>query len=336
MHSHLAWSQQQVSVQYFTPVPNLSIRALAAVSDTKAWFAGDRGIWGFTEDGGKSWRIDSIRVDKCFPDFRSIAVLNDSTALLLSAGSPAYLFRTDSKGLFWRLVHKNMHSDIFYDSMKFTDSKNGVAIGDPIDGCFQVITTNDAGMRWSQKECSTLPKAEKGEALFASSNSNIEIYGKQTWFATGGSRARVFNSADLGKKFEMYDTPIAQGGEMTGIYSLDFFNDSLGVIGGGDYFKSDPSITCLAITKNGGKTWTAMPSKVPFFGSCVQFKSAKTVLITGQSGTFSCSVDKETITELNNKSGEALKFNTLRIAPSGNVVWLAGKNGDIGRMTELE
>ncbi|MBK6523321.1 MAG: hypothetical protein IPG08_13935 [Sphingobacteriaceae bacterium] len=63
-------------------LPKLSIRALEVVSDITVWFAANRGVWGYTEDAGKTWHIDSLKVDSVYPQFRSIAVLNDSTVLL--------------------------------------------------------------------------------------------------------------------------------------------------------------------------------------------------------------------------------------------------------------
>ena len=134
---------------YFSISPNIGIRALEAVSDSKIWFAANHGVWGFTEDAGKTWHIDSIKVDSIFPEFRSIAVLNDSTVLLLSIASPAYLFKTSNKGKTWKLVYKNTNKDIFFDSMKFSDSKNGIAVSDPIGGCIQVITSDDGGETWN-------------------------------------------------------------------------------------------------------------------------------------------------------------------------------------------
>ncbi|HXB11243.1 MAG TPA: hypothetical protein VNZ45_04610, partial [Bacteroidia bacterium] len=79
-----AQTESTFNVNYFHTLPNITIRALKAISETKAWFASSRGIWGYTENSGVSWHIDSIKADTVYPQFRSIAVLNDSTVLLLS------------------------------------------------------------------------------------------------------------------------------------------------------------------------------------------------------------------------------------------------------------
>ena len=316
-------------VQYFTPVPKITIFALEAVSENTAWFAAQRGIWGYTEDAGKTWRIDSIKVDETYPHFRSITVLNDSTVLLLSIASPAYLFKTTNKGKTWKLVYKNADKGIFFDCMKFYVAKNGIAIGDPIKECFPIITTADGGETWKQMDCVNLPKALDGEGLFAASNSNIDVVSKNIWFATGGKNTRVFHSKDLGKSFEMYTSPFPQGETMTGIYSLDFISETTGAMAGGNFDKTDASIVGLAITNNGGKTWQTIKSNKAFFGSCVQFRNADELYVTGMNGTFKYNVKNKKITEVKDNTSNILNFSTLRFTPSGNAIWLAGTNGKI-------
>ena len=323
------------NVKYFTTLPYISIRALEARSDSCAWFTANHGVWGFTEDAGKHWHIDSIKIDSVYPEFRSIAVLDDSTVLLLSIASPAYLFKTTNKGKTWRLVYKNTDKNIFFDSMLFYDTKRGIAIADPIEGCFPIIKTEDAGETWAKVNCSGIPKALEGEALFASSNANLDVYGKNSWFMTGGKQARIFHSADIGNHYQVFNTPIIQGETMTGIFSMDFFNDSLGAIAGGNYEKTDTSIVSLAVTYNGGETWKTIKGKKSFFGSCVQFQSADIFFVTGHDGTFICNHKTEKISEVKDKSGSSLKFHTLRFSPSWKTVWLAGDKGRIALVNFL-
>lgn len=317
------------NVQYFNTVNKISIRALDAVSDSKAWFAANRGVWGYTEDAGKSWHIDSIKVDTVYPQFRSIAVLNDSTVLLLSIESPAYLFKTTNKGKTWRMIYKNTNKDIFFDCMKFYGKNHGIAIGDPIDGCMQIIKTEDGGETWKQMDCSNFPKVEKDEGCFASSNSNIVVHGKHIWFVTGGKRSRIFHSSDSGNHFETYDSPLPQGEQMTGIYSIDFFDETTGAIAGGNYDKTDSSYIYIAITHDAGKTWKPVKINKPYFGSCVQFKNSDEIFVTGMKGTIRYNIKSNKIIDVKDKSNAELVFHTLRISPSGKALWLSGSNGSI-------
>ena len=326
--SATSFAQQDTtfSVEYFSTKTNISIRALEAVSDPKAWFAANHGVWGFTEDAGKTWHIDSLMVDLVYPEFRSIALLNDSTVLLLSIASPAYLFKTTNKGKTWRLVYKNSDKDIFFDSMKFSDEKNGIAVGDPIKGCFQMISTNDGGENWHPVDCSGIPKALDGEGIFACSNTSIDIRGNKVWFATGGKCARLFSSSDFGRHFEAKLAPIDQGTKMSGIFSFDFADDKNCVITGGNYDKTDSSVENLAVTHDGGKTWKEIKNNKPFFGSCVQWRGDY-YFITGNDGTFIS--NGASFKEVKDKSGDGIKFHTLRFSPTGKTLWFAGDKGRI-------
>ena len=323
------------NVKYFTTLSHISIRALEARSESCAWFSANHGVWGFTEDAGKHWHIDSIKVDSVYPEFRSIAVLNDSTVLLLSISSPAFFFKTTNKGKTWRLVYKNTDQNIFFDSMHFADSLRGVAVADPIDGYFYWIATTDGGNKW--RSSTTFEgdvgkyKIQDGEAFFASSNTNIASAGQKLWYGTGGKYSHVVTHTSGGAhgSYIFYNTPIAHGEKMTGIFSIDFFDDSIGVIAGGNYEKTDTSIVSLAVTYNGGKNWKVMKGKKPFFGSCVQFKSADIFFVTGHDGTYICNHKAQKISEIKDESGSQLKFHTLRFSPTGKSVWFAGDKGRI-------
>ncbi len=317
------------TVTYFQTLPKISIRALEAVSEKKVWFAANHGVWGYTEDAGKTWHIDSIKVDTTYPQFRSIAVLNDSTVLLLSVASPGYLFKTTNKGKTWQLVFTNPDKDIFYDCMYFYNSTCGIALADPIGGCCHVIRTSDAGATWTLVDCGNITKPAKGEACFAASNSNIAVYSNNVWFVTGGMRARIFHSDDMGNHFRAYNTPLPEGDKMTGIFSVDFCDNLTGVIAGGNYVKSDSTDVTMAITNNGGVTWKPISSKKPIFGSCIKFRNANEFYITGSDGTYLFNLKSKKITEVKDNTKTALKYNTLRFSPNGKALWLAGNKGTI-------
>jgi photosystem II stability/assembly factor-like uncharacterized protein len=320
------------TVQSFTVGNKIQIRALEVVNDSVVWFGANRGIFGYTLNGGKSWKLDSIKADNLDPQFRSISVLNDSTALLLSIDSPAYLMKTANRGRSWKMVHKDIRKGVFFDCMVFTDKKNGYALGDPIDNCFQLISTNDGGETWKQFPCSSFPKAEEGEACFAASNSNLIVRGRNIWFVTGGKQSRIFYSSDHGKHFRSSSSPLPQGETMTGIFAFDFFDEKKGVIAGGHYEKTDSSIVALAITNDAGDTWTALRTSRLFFGSCVRFLSKEKVIVTGHNGTFVVDLKSGSAEEILNEKGEELKFYTLRLTPDRKVSWLAGSGGRITKI----
>ncbi len=301
-----------------------SIRALEVVSDSTIWFAGSKGKVGVSHDGGDSWNINTIKQDSLDLEFRSIAVTRNG-AFVLSVDSPGLLFRTQDDGSSWQLVYRENHPSTFYDSLAFWDDDEGIAMGDPTDNCLSVIITRDGGEHWEKLSCNKLPPVIEGEAAFAASNSNIALVGDNAWLVTGGMRARVFHSPDRGKTWAVFNTPIAQGGQMTGIFSTDFFNEQVGILFGGDWNKKEVNSANKAITYDGGRTWQLLADgQGPGYRSSVRFmpgSNGQGIFAVGDKG-ISYSVDGgNTWSELSQEN-----FYTLRISPTGKSVWVAGSN----------
>jgi len=118
---------------------------------------------------------------------------------------------------------------------------------------------------------------------------------------------------------------------MTGIFSVDFYNDSLGIIWGGNWEEQSANSKNKAITKNGGETWTLLADgEFPGYRSCVQFvphSGGNEIFAVGIPGIAYSYDQGENWIPLSNES-----FYTIRIPEKGNIAWLAGKN-KIGKMT---
>lgn len=308
-----------------------SIRAITAVDHNTMWFGGSKGQFGYTEDGGKTWQIDSIQHEQQPAlEFRGIAKTN--TALfLLAVSSPALLFKSTDKGKNWTVVYEENHPKAFYDAIAFWDDKNGIAMGDPTDGCLSIILTKDGGNTWHKIPCDQLPPTAEGEAAFAASNSNIALVGNHAWIVSGGKKARVFHSPDRGTSWEVFDTPIAQGGQMTGIFTTDFYNEKQGIIFGGDWEKQTQNTQNKAITKDGGKTWQLLADgQHPGYRSSVKY-----VPNSQGKALFALGIPGISFSENEGQDWELLStesFYTMRFCKDGKTAWLAGRN-KIGKLT---
>lgn len=251
---------------------SLSIRAIAPVDENRVWFASDKGKVGLIDRDVP--KLATIKYEDSLLHFRSIAV-TPNAVFVLNIGNPALLYKIDFDGqeaTHIQDVYMETGEKVFYDSMKFWNEKEGIAMGDPTEDCLSVLVTRDGGDHWNKLSCTMLPTTEIGEAGFAASNTNIALYGNHVWIATGGRRARVFHSADKGLHWEVFDTPIVQGRAMTGIYSIDFYDDRLGVIIGGDWENKGFKEGNKAITTDGGKTWKLIANgEGPGFQSAVKF-----------------------------------------------------------------
>lgn len=231
---------------------SISIRALDYKNE-KYWFAGSNGQYGYINSLNDSVTLFQIEIENNL-EFRSIAVTSNYT-YILTAGNPALLYKISQENDSTNLVYTERGDSVLFDSMKFWNDDEGIAMGDPQNGCFSIIKTYDAGKSWQKVECENMPKALDGEAAFAASNSNLNMVKNQVWFVTGGKHPRIFHSKDKSLSWKAYDTPITSGGQMTGIYATDFYDKDLGVIIGGDWNNKDVNTKNKALTFDSGKTW---------------------------------------------------------------------------------
>ena len=259
--------------------------------------------------------------------FRAIEEVNGDL-FAISIGNPARLYKLRQKAKRLDLVYEEMHEKVFYDAISFWNNDEGMAIGDPTEDCMSVIITRNGGETWKKLSCNNLPKIKNGEAAFAASDSNISIVGNHTWVATGGKASRVLYSPDKGKTWRAFDTPIVQGQETTGMYSIDFYDAHNGFAIGGDYTKPDNSVNNKIRTVDGGKTWQVVSNGNLGYRSCVQYipnSDAKELVAVGFKGI-----------DYSNDSGTSWKhlsdegFYTIRFL-NDSVAYAAGK----GRLSKL-
>jgi photosystem II stability/assembly factor-like uncharacterized protein len=260
-------------------IDSMSVRAITLEND-KVWYATDKGTYGYcTFDKSKKY-IGQITLDSVNPHFRGIAK-NSSSIFLISTEKPAVIYQISKKDNLVTKVFEDNHLNAFYNGIQFWNDYEGIAMGDPQNGCLSVVITRDGGSTWTKVPCSDLPKLVSGEAGFAASNSSLVVKGNNTWIVTGGTKARVFFSNDKGKTWSVFDTPINQGKPMVGIFTADFYNDTIGIIAGGDYENQDENSKNKALTINSGQTWALISDGEGFgYTSCIQFVPESGGLLT--------------------------------------------------------
>ena len=287
-------SKDRITKNYFTSVvidtlleDKISIRALV-LDNEKVWYAADKSRFGCIDLKLNQKKEIQIPTEKN-SEFRSIAQTNEYV-FILSVANPALLYRISKEDLSYKLVYQEKHEKVFYDSMQFWNDLEGIAIGDPIEGCFSVITTQDGGTTWQKTLSDQLPQLAEGEAAFAASNTNIVIKENCTWLVSGGKSARVFFSDDKGKSWSVNETPMVQGKQMTGIFTADFYDSKVGFISGGNYEVLTQNFDNKAVTRDGGKRWQLVAQNQGFeYASCVQYipkSKGKELVSVGASGLF--------------------------------------------------
>lgn len=282
--AHAQWQVSQVA-------PITEYRSVHASSDTVIWAGGRAGIIARSVDG-RTWSADSVP-GAAGLFFIGIWAADADTAVALGTGfesSAAAIYRTTDGGARWSRTYRDDRQGIFLDALAFWDNGRGLAFGDPLDGTFVVLTTDDGGRSWRQLPGSVLPAPLSGEAGFAASGQAlVTMAGGHAWIGTGGGpHARVLYTDDYGATWDAADTPLP-GGSSAGIFGLAFRDTLNGIAVGGDHTQRTASSMNVLRTADGGRTWElvgrALPAGVRYGVAAVPDATLHTYVAVGPSGS---------------------------------------------------
>lgn len=311
------------------------LRGLALLDAAHAWASGSGGTILRTKDG-EHWEKLAPPAGGEALDFRDVEALGGDVVVLMSAGTgeAARIYRSTNAGAggSWKLADTNPDKNGFYDAIAFWDSKDGVVMGDPVDGKFRVRATHDGGATWGNEPGLVMPPALEGEGAFAASGTCLFALkgGNDAWFVTGGaSIARVFHTSDRGRTWTVARTTAPNGNASSGLFSVVFLDAHRGFAAGGDY--KMPAFAGLngIRTEDGGTTWVAAPlSATGFYSAVVPVPGAKDELVAvGLAGEAVSHDAGRTWTKTGDTPMNAAGF------ASGGAGWAVGPKGSVLRFT---
>jgi photosystem II stability/assembly factor-like uncharacterized protein len=148
------------------------------------------------------------------------------------------------------------------------------------------------------------------------------------WIATTASR--VLHSPDRGQTWTVAKTPIPSS-ESAGIFSIAFRDPLHGVAVGGDYKQEADAIDNVAITADGGKTWS-LGKSLSGYRSVVAFapRSKSSWIAVGPRGA-DVSLDDGRTWQPFPGAG----FHAFAFAPRTSTGWGVGERGSIGKLSGL-
>ncbi len=314
------------------------LRGVSAVNNQVAWASGSDSTVLRTEDGGTTWNKIIVTSDKL--DFRDIDAIDERIAYVLAIGNgeASRIYKTMDAGATWTLQFKNTEAQAFYDAMSFWDAEHGIVIGDSLGGEFCILITDDGGGTWNRIPAQSLPAALPNEGAFAASGTNIAVLGSsQAWIGTGGAaKSRVLRTSDRGRTWKIADAPL-KAGASAGIFSIDFRDARHGVIVGGDYSKEGEAADNLAVTNDGGITWS-LRKGLSGYRSVVAYvpdsagNGSKNIVSVGPSGADYSNDDGLSWQKVEGPGFDTLSF-VRRYGKSRGIGWAAGKDGAIGKLT---
>jgi len=305
-----------------------SFRGLDVVDENVIWASGSGGTVLVSTDGGESWDANTITgAEK--NDFRSIHAWDAKHAVVFGVLGPEFGYQTIDGGQTWEVVFQDTTKGLFFNSVKFADDKNGLAVSDPIDGKFFVLRTKDGGLNWERVE--NLPPVNEGEANFAASNTCIEFLPSgKAWIASGGKAARVFYSEDFGKSWDVAKTPMVRGLASSGIFSVSFINDKIGMIVGGIYDQPELNTNIAAYTIDGGKEWLPAVTMPKEYRSCVQQINNEENAFSFAIGKTGCDISLDN--GINWQFVNGTGYYTFRAVPGKMQGFASGAKGGIARV----
>lgn len=300
-------------------VSDSSFRGLKALPNGTVWVSGTKGGYLLNNRAATVPGAEAL-------DFRGVEAFDAATAWMMSSGEgeKSRVYRTSDAGKTWTLQFTNPDAKGFFDGIRFWDANHGIILGDPVNGRFTIFTTSDGGITWVRQ---TTPPALSDEGAFAASNTSLALTGKsEVWFGTGGpGGARVFHSTDRGVTWKVSATPLRNNAKTAGIFSLVFLNPRYGVAVGGDYAQPNDSTGNIAITTDGGNTWTEPPARPSGYRSGIAFDAkSKTLIATGPTGSDKSRDNGRTWTALDTTGYNAVAF-------AGGVGWAAGPKGRVAK-----
>ncbi len=187
------------------------------------WASGSNGVILRSTNEGSTWKQLNVPGGADL-DFRDVKAFGPDTAYVMSSGDgdKSRIYKTTDGGKTWKLLYSDKRSGFFLDSLACDSKVHCLALSDPVDGKFLVLSTDD-GEHWKELPRDKMPAALPKEGAFAASGSSIATCdrGENIYFGTGGgAAARVFHSTDRGRSWAAVDTPIASGNPSSGIFSV--------------------------------------------------------------------------------------------------------------------
>ena len=311
-------------IQLLHHEPGLSLRTLQLCPDGAAWTSGTQGRIGLSQDQGRHWRwfrptgADSL-------DFRSLWAFDARRAVVASAGTPAAIYLTRDGGRHWKQVFFSRDPRLFLDGLSFWNSREGVLLGDPVDGRFLILATRDGGRHWNRIPAKRLPKASPGEAFFAASNGFLKTLPPgRIWAVSGGRYSRLMEGSLQKTHWTFQRLPLQQGQPSQGAFAMDVSGSGRWVVVGGDFqrpWESSRTAAAAASLSEAPQASVRMPAG---YRSSVRFVTDPVVLCCGPSG-----VDESTDGGLHWQHVSREGFNVLSVAPDGTYALAAGSDGRI-------
>ena len=245
-------------VEQVTGLPNgTEVGPIHAVDSNIVW----AGVWAdtyvaviHTTNGGTNWICDTINIDPVNYWIRGIDAVDGNRCWVtmpdVSGATGGGIFRTTNGGVTWTqdsIAYKTAGG--YVDFLHFFDANNGVVVGDPTNGYFEIYTTSNGGASWSRVPSANIPAKLAQEwgsdVMFSAAGSSL-------WFPTmnnAGGTGRYYRTTDKGLTWSVH---VYSAAMPTWFLAFGLRDDNV-VLANGGWGE-------VSRTTDGGSNWTRISS----------------------------------------------------------------------------
>jgi photosystem II stability/assembly factor-like uncharacterized protein len=228
---------------------------------------------GFTKsmDGGQNWFPGSFNAG----DGLSQLFAFDATTCfaVFNTGATQGIYKTTNGGTTWAKQGTAFSASSFADILHFFNENDGIAMGDPLGGYFEIYTSNNGGSTWVRVPSANIPAPTSGEYGITG---NYDAVGDHIWFGT--NKGRIFHSVDKGLHWTVALTNFGAAE----VVQPEFASETYGIC-----FRSYLDIgleTAIGVTTDGGATWTTVNVNGPMYARYFSYVPGTEMTFVGSSG----------------------------------------------------
>ena len=238
-------------------------RSISIVDENVSWLSNSCGTTGCTTirrysrtlDAGLTWNtgVVDLGAGAAGLEIGNIHGVSATVAFASvfpkAAGAIGGVYKTIDAGLTWTRQASATYgsADSFANLVYFWDANNGVTMGDPDSGYFEIYTTTNGGTTWVRTPSGNIPAPLSPGPEYGLTN-QFTTNGNVIWIGT--TSGRILKSVDKGLNWTISQSPIPDfGGGLNGSEGGDlcFTDTSNGILITTDFL--------LYKTSDGGVTW---------------------------------------------------------------------------------